>query len=46
MWIGKHVLSEKPVGPTIAAGQDLIAEYRSKYEGKGLQYVSLSFLDQ
>ncbi|KDQ56757.1 hypothetical protein JAAARDRAFT_70456 [Jaapia argillacea MUCL 33604] len=33
---GKHVISEKPVAPTVAAAIDLINIYESKYEPKGL----------
>ncbi|KAI0786966.1 oxidoreductase family protein [Abortiporus biennis] len=33
---GKHVLSEKPVAPDVAAGIDLIREYYENFKGKGL----------
>jgi len=33
---GKHVLSEKPVAPSVAEGLDLIKEYEEKYKSKGL----------
>jgi predicted dehydrogenase len=33
---GKHVLSEKPVAPDVAAGIELIREYDAKYKSKGL----------
>jgi aryl-alcohol dehydrogenase-like predicted oxidoreductase len=36
---GKHVLSEKPVAPDVAAGATLIAEYRATYMPKGLIWV-------
>jgi hypothetical protein len=36
---GKSVLSEKPVGPDVAAGVKLIDEYRATYEKKGIIWV-------
>lgn len=33
---GKHVLSEKPVGPDVASGRELINEYNTTYKPKGL----------
>ncbi|KAI0752608.1 oxidoreductase family protein [Daedaleopsis nitida] len=33
---GKHVLSEKPVGPDVASGRALIQEYEAKYKYKDI----------
>ncbi|KAA1474590.1 NAD(P)-binding protein [Dentipellis sp. KUC8613] len=33
---GKHVLSEKPVAPDVAAGAELIRTYEAEYKPKGL----------
>ncbi|QSS66161.1 NAD-binding Rossmann fold oxidoreductase [Histoplasma capsulatum] len=33
---GKHVLAEKPIGPDVAAGRALIAEYESTYAPRNL----------
>ncbi|KAF8525517.1 oxidoreductase family protein [Hysterangium stoloniferum] len=36
----KHVLSEKPVAPSVAEGLELIGEYEAKYKGKLLWRVA------
>jgi len=33
---GKHVLSEKPIGPDVASARSLIQEYNTKFKPKGL----------
>lgn len=33
---GKHVISEKPVGPDVASGAELIKTYFDQYQLKGL----------
>lgn len=33
---GKHVLSEKPIAPDVAAGLELIRKYNEQYKPKGL----------
>lgn len=33
---GKHVLSEKPVAPSVQEGQDFIAKYENEFLPKGL----------
>ncbi|KIJ28562.1 hypothetical protein M422DRAFT_189558, partial [Sphaerobolus stellatus SS14] len=35
---GKHVLSEKPVAPSVKEGEELIAEYEGSYKGKGIKW--------
>ena len=37
---GKHVLSEKPVAPSVADGLELINEYESKWKGKVIWRVA------
>jgi len=40
---GKHVLSEKPIAPTLAAAEELIAWYRSSLPGSTIWAVAENF---